>query len=425
LAAAKEQDALQFAYALAVADPENGKTVLDKYRWYQGLKRPALALRWGIGVDYNKPNNFNGDPKPPGSRQNLPQGRRGARGGAGGALGVPGGGDLGMPGGGYGAGMPGEVGPGGGAGGGLKRLTGELGDKVLEQLRVRLEKGAFGELLTSVPRRRSAGGFAGGYGGPAGMPGGIPGDPAGGGYGDPAGMPGGIPGDPAGGGYGGPAGIPGGVPGNPAGGGAARGNGGRTSLMPGVTYLGEAESKELLRQAAEEGLDALIVFDVNVTQNPRNRLTINNTKVELYIVAKRDKVEATKVLNNVEIQREKEQGRERDTLAREVEDLFEAADKAGLTAAPNLPAALQPEHVKGRIGTLSGDTHDNPLWVLAEARFYHYRQFLTDQELKQAYAAFIGEDNAAKLAEGSAAERLEVVVEWLPKIGGPARGRGR
>ena len=415
LAAAKEQDALQFAYALAVADPENGKLVLDKYRWYQGLKRPALAMRWGIGVDYNKPRNFSGDPKPIGSHQNLPKkGRRGSRGGGGdfggGDFGGAPGGGLGIPGGDFGGGQFG--GGGGGGGSGFERLTGKLGDKVLEQLKIRLGRGDFGELLKSAPRGRP-GGFSGGIagGGYGGAPG-IPGVPGGGG-----GLPGGE-GIPGAGGYGGAGGDGGGAGG---GAGGAGGSGGQR-LMPGVAYLGEGSKKELFRQAAEQGLDVLLIFDVNVTQNPRSRLTMNNTKVEMYTVADRGRIDATKVLNNIEIQREKDQTKDRDTIKREVENLFKTADQSGLRAS-DLPASLQPEHIKRRIGTLTGDAHDNPLWVLSEVQFYHYRKFLTDEEVKLAYNAFVGEDTASKLTTGSAAQRLQVMQRWLPKV--EAAGRGQ
>ncbi len=143
----KEKEAFDYLYAAALA--EDSSEVLGKYRWANVLKRPAMAVRWGIGVEVTlSPKNYEGSYYPLGTSQNLPErSRRGGNTGnrRGGSTG-PG---SGMPGGGRPAGQPGPVvrvrpwatvsaggfpGQLGGAAGGadselLKQTAGELGDE--------------------------------------------------------------------------------------------------------------------------------------------------------------------------------------------------------------------------------------------------------------------------------------------------------
>lgn len=409
LASGREADGLLYAYALAVAEPEKGKEILQKYRWFGGLKRPALAARWGIGVVYTKPANFSGSPMPIGSKQNIPQRRprtgRGGDGGVpGGELGVPGGydGGAGIP------GMPGQFGgAGGGAGGGFKTLTGELGDKTIERLAGRLERSYYGELLKSVPRsgrgNMAGGGAPGVPGGDAGYApgaGGIPGIPGGdAGYAPGAGGIPGMPGDPGGGGYGGP------------GGGAGAGS--SSQLLPGVTYLGEGPGdRELVRQAADAGLHALLVFDIKVSKNPKNNLVYNDTQIELYNVATGERIASTKVLKNVEIQMERDQGKDNDTVGKELDKIFEVADLG--YRATDLPAGLLPEHVQRRVGALTAEADGNPLWILSEMRFFHSKQLLSDSDMQTAMKELVGDETAQILASGSAEDRQKAIQKWLP-----------
>ena len=70
---ARDQDAIQYLYAHGVtADAEAAKEVLDKMGWITPLKRPAMAVRWGIAVEYVAPRGYNGSIFPIGTTQNLP-----------------------------------------------------------------------------------------------------------------------------------------------------------------------------------------------------------------------------------------------------------------------------------------------------------------------------------------------------------------
>jgi hypothetical protein len=67
--AGKEREALQ--YLCAHYAVHGGDDLAEKMNWVDGLKRPALAVRIGVGIVFSAPNDFRGDPQPVG-RMALP-----------------------------------------------------------------------------------------------------------------------------------------------------------------------------------------------------------------------------------------------------------------------------------------------------------------------------------------------------------------
>ena len=65
---------LAFDYLYASALAEDSTEVLDKFMWVNAFKRPAVAVRWGIGVDVTvSPKSYEGNYYPVGSTQNIPE----------------------------------------------------------------------------------------------------------------------------------------------------------------------------------------------------------------------------------------------------------------------------------------------------------------------------------------------------------------
>ena len=130
---ARGQDAIQYLYAHGVtADAQAAKEVLDKMGWITPLKRPAMAVRWGIAVEYVARGGYNGSIFPIGTTQNIP------------IKGRPGGGRR----------RPAERGAWVMAAWApakavllLQQLTGELGSKVMGQFVGRIGRGDFGKVL--------------------------------------------------------------------------------------------------------------------------------------------------------------------------------------------------------------------------------------------------------------------------------------
>ncbi len=180
----KEKEAFDYLYASMLVD--DSSDLLGKYRWSNALKRPVLAVRWGIGVDVTvSPKNYEGSYYPLGSNQNLPdRSRRGGnrgnrRGGTGGGYSRPStpssGGGSGRPPGmgmGSGGGYPGR--PGGPAGTSsqpdmavVTEAAGDLADGFVKRVREGIDSGDYGEalvqLIEAARRPAPAGGRAGGY----------------------------------------------------------------------------------------------------------------------------------------------------------------------------------------------------------------------------------------------------------------------
>ncbi|MDP7020416.1 MAG: hypothetical protein QGG36_31750 [Pirellulaceae bacterium] len=449
--------ALNLIYADNITRPDAEH--LAGYLWSAHLKEPSLALRWGVGVEYQARSFKGTDVKPIGTTQKTPEKRSRNRRGGGdfggpggfggdpGGAGDPGGGDLGGPGGpgGFGPGGPGgSGGPGGFGGGGgyqgsgtvISKYTGEFGDKLVERLNERATRGFFGLALKNAPKAASGGsgggrgGFPGGSGGgpppgygapPGGAPGGaFPGGDPGGAFpgGDPGGaFPGGDPGGAFPGGAGGPGGFGPGGPGQGGGG----GRGGRSSggLGAGVTLLGEGSSDDLLEKAQEQQLHLVFIFSTDVTE-AKNGLVINNTSVKLYDARTgkeyRDsaKKPAPKItLNNykVQLERAKENRRGDDPVDAELKDLFEFVDANFKLAA--MPSGLTADNVKSRLGRLIEAKPSNPLPLLSEARFYQAKGLLTSGDFSKTAIAVVGRDKAQAIVQGSASDKRKALAAWL------------
>ncbi len=380
----KEKDALQFLYAHALTSDAGAESLLPTIRWVGALRQPKLAVRWGAGFVVTAPRNFNGDPKPVGSHQNIPT-REGKR---------RDGGNEGYVGGGGGA----EYG--GGEGGGqndslLKKGAGELGEKLAAAYTERVMRGDFGDVLKTATeagskgnRGNSGGDGAGGYGAEGG-----PGYGAGG----------------AAGGAGGPSG-----PGGPGGGGGAADAATKvTQIMPGLSMLGIGTQKELIDRAREDEIDVVVIIDMKLRVNTTNNLVTNDSTLALLDVKTQKKFHTTKAFNNIAIQQLRADDKE-DGVDKELEKLFEAID-TNFTMT-DLPAGLTAEVVVKRIASLTAETHDNPLPVLAEARMYYSKGLLEESALFAAYEEILGVDFGRMLSTGSEEDKKKVLGRWLPEI---------
>jgi hypothetical protein len=440
----QETDAFNFLYAHALTTDAGAGDVLSKIQWVPGLKSPSLAVRWGVGVEIS-PDNFAGDLKPVGSIQQLPTRRGGGGYGGYGGRGA-GGSGAGMEGGmeGPSGAMGGMQGGSGGMGGGgprnnaLAPYAGELGDQLLNAFQSRVANGHFGLVLKEAPPATSSGamGGAAGYGmggsGMGGSGGEEYGDESGGEEGDeysgppggmgPSGMgPGGmgLPGPPGGVGPSGmgPSGMgPSGVgPGGAGMGGGAMGTAGSTA---GLTLLGVGKKEQLLEKAAQQGIQVLAFFDVEVKFNVKTRLTTNETKLTLYDVSKRKSPEKERMLtttrpfNNLKIQNDRSQNKD-DGIEKEFTRMFEFVDES-LRMTP-LPEGLNTDNVKRRAAGIAAARHDHVLPVLAELRFWNRKNLLPAEDLETAYKMLLGDERGSQLANGDEETKKKVVATWLPK----------
>jgi hypothetical protein len=319
-------------------------------------------------------------------------GRSGAPGGAPMAPGGPPG--MAMP------GMAGMPGAGGGAGSGtrssLDYYTGELGKSLLEKLEAKVDEGIFGNVQGEMGMPTA---------GPA-NPGMMVGAPA-------MAPPGGEPGAEPGGGDGAA----------PAGGGA-RGKDEAGAIRPGITFLGNAATKEALeKKAKEQGLDVLILFDVKVQRPGKTKIVRNSTKISVLLVDRPQEipVHTSAMLTNVEVAAEREKDKDGDPVDEEMDKLI--AKLESYTTAAGTPQTLKlspfletlaPQHAANRVASLTASPTDQPLAVLAEIKLYHSKKLISDQQFQEAAKVFL-KDKADLLAKGKEDERRKALDSLFPK----------
>ena len=295
----------------------------------------------------------------------------------------------------------------------LSFFTGELGEKLLANLRTRIEQGTYGDFLkASIASTGSAGGGGAGLGGAPGF--GGPGAPGIGGAG--VGGPGiggpGIGGPGIGGpgiGGGGP-GMPG-MPGMPAGG-AAGGKAGSKQLMAGVTMLGEGKNtREIMDKARKEDLEVVVIFDIEVLQ-PRGVLQ-NTTKLEVYDVRKGEVLGRSGSMLNTRIDSERESGKGEDPVEKEFDKLFKTLDDK--LQLGEFPEAAKPEGVEKYVDDQTQNKYGNPLPLIAEFAFYHKQKKLSSEKLAEAANKVAGQALGVKFATATQDQILQAFDKSLPK----------
>jgi hypothetical protein len=387
-----DSQAIRYLMAHAVtADAEQAKSLLDQMGFNSHVRRPAFAVRWGVGIEFTPPRGYAGSIFPIGTQQNIggKPGRAAVGPGAMGAAGGMEGSEMGEP------------GHAGAAAGGnvplpqpVRLLTGELGETIVEQFMVRLKRGDYGQVLqtSGAPTQGTTSGYGSGY------------EQHDGEYGSEGGqMPGGMGmGMNLGGGMGGGSGA-----------GARMGGAqGPRSVLPGVTLIAiGSNSKELVAKAKEAGVDVLCVFRISIKLNPRVNLVTNETSLAIFDVGSGKEVFSTRPLNNISVQRERAEG-EPDGVETTLRALFEHVDQNWqLGPLPQMNTERVLTRLRALIKQPSGD---DPLAALTEARLYHSRGLVQDDHLTVAYQQLLGdEQTATTLLTGTEEEKRAIVDDWV------------
>jgi hypothetical protein len=374
--AGKEREALQ--YLCAHYAVHGGDDLAEKMNWVDGLKRPALAVRIGVGIVFSAPNDFRGDPQPVGRMaaapasttkpgEKKPRKRFGQRDQnqqqqqqAGPAATVP-----------------------ADAHGTLVFFTGELGEGLLDRLDERQGADGIGVALADLKEKPAAGNAAGGS--------------------DPMNM---TP----------PMSIPMPTPGGGAGGeGANLQNREPQFLEPGIVLLGvQPDERSLKKRAKEQGVDALIIFDVEVRPAKVGNIVNNSTKMVLYSLAQDDSLITTREINNQKVADDRAKSRDTDVVETEMDRFFETFDKH--YKMKELPAAITPERVVTRVRNLAKQLPDNPqaLALLTEMRFYQAKGLISQVDIVMALQEALGEEQVGKLlAAETDEEKIDAFPAWF------------
>jgi mono/diheme cytochrome c family protein len=360
---------LLYAHAVAAEDDVAGET-LSQARWFSLGLRPALSLRFAVGVDLDAPDSLE-DLKPLGTSQ---------------AGGAGGGASMGMVGRGDGSG-------GGGANANTERtfeeLTGDFGSALVTSFESRWMDGLLGTPFKDIE--------------PA-----VPAAPANNAMGSNS-MMGSMSGMMSGMEAMGRGGFPG-SDGSAAGNATAAKHSTKGSVVtPGLVFIGTGKQADLLKQATDMGVDGLFLFDVKAAPKRRGGLVENSTRLR-FVGLDGKTIAATSTLVNIDIERAKMRGHEDDSLSKNIDRLFFGFDeKVKLSSLP----ALKPEHAHDRIRALLVDPQVDTLVKLFEARLYRSLDLLSADELAKVYQIVLRGNEGLALATGSPEDRKLVLNQVL------------
>ncbi len=377
--AGRDSEAMRQLHAQALVKSDAGKSVLDQYQWVQGLKRAKLAVRWGVGVKYKVKDGFTGSPRAVGVVQDLP------------------GDDFD------------DVTESEGAtadfqSSTLDYYTGDIGKELLLRLQFRIDRSYYGDLLKKELDKARSGGDDDDF------------DDDDGGFGR---------GRRRGSGGGGRFGR---GRGGRGGGGDAYGLGGGgdnsenekpdgekiEQLMPGVTLLGEAPNAELFKRAMEQNVDLLVMFDIVADPNRIQEFVDTSTRVRLYDVLTQEQVAITGKINNIAIQKARSKDGEDETILEEMDKIFEVADeKYRVKEFPDATSAKAQKSVLGFVRGILEHPSEDPLWKLAEVRFYEHRGALKPEHAEAAFKKILPQQ-AAKLKNVKDDNEIRTTLsKWL------------
>lgn len=380
----KESAAEQYIIAEMLANEAEAANLLQQVRFSSALRKPALTLRFGVGVNLESPTSIT-DYKPIGRTPFA--GANGQGGGGGEPMGMMGGG------------MMGGGAPAGGAQKNFGDLTGRFGDELIKSFEGARDSGTFGSVFadveTIVPVNRLNQSAQNNRmmemsSGMPGMGGGMALNGIGG-----EGMPGGAPATPAGDALRLRA-----TPGKP--------------IVPGLTYLGTGKESELLGKAETEGLDYIFLFEVKVEMKRQRgqQLVSNDTKLRLLTVKESGKdkrtLGSTSTLNNIKVDVAMAEKGDNDEVAKNLGNLFRKVDALKLQDMPK----MKPESAQARVKSLIEKKTKDVLPILMEIKLYHSQGLLNDEERDAAYQLTL--PNGLAFANGSPEDRAFVLDPLLP-----------
>ena len=367
-----EVNAFQYLYGHILTQPGG----LEEFpiQWVEGLNAPRVAIRFGLGIEYEKPAKLTvrppviGDPPPPPGRN--------PRTGNGGAPVSP---NDPSP---Y-EGLDNSTIP-----GFMYYYTGDVGDYLLDHYnRRRYEEQMFGEILKDMPsnnlrsvlpeqspnRRRP----------------GVPND-----FREED-----LVVDPS----------------------RSNGGGGANddevaqvygTLQPGMMLLGRGSRSELKERAEAIGLDVLIIVKLNVQVRGDGK-GIGKARLQVITVADGKNHYSSRTLSHPDVYklRERNDDKDRDPVNRLINDYFSEVGES-MFAVSAMPE--KPEDLQDQIAQRIADKPDNPLPLAIEILNYRQLAWISDDSASQHLTSLFDESVADALMVGSPQEKQDAILQWLP-----------
>jgi len=179
-----------------------------------------------------------------------------------------------------------------------------------------------------------------------------------------------------------------------------------------VYYVGTLSKKNSIELAKQEGLDVLVLFNVEA-RNARSTPSIT-TSISLIDLWTNQEIFESKTYNNIQVKRLRLNPLLDDPMLTIYDPL--RAKISGEFSGAALPEELQPTHVRGRIAKLTTARLASPLPTIAEVRYYLEKGLIAQAEAKAAFAELTDEATAAMLVSNDPDVRLSAVKKLLPEL---------
>jgi hypothetical protein len=197
---------------------------------------------------------------------------------------------------------------------------------------------------------------------------------------------------------------------------------------PGIVFLGEGHSDEILSMAKQENLDLVLHFDV-ILKEGRNDDVQNISRCRLLQVSPpvdsrgraKHQVVTSKGMDTNEAIQFASAGRmdEREYVTEQLSSLFAIIDRdVKVVDLPKLPAAV----AQRRIATIISGPQARTLRTLAEIRLYQAKELISESEAEAAFD-IVGGNDGLILLHGPQLERLEAARRWATEAAASAESR--
>lgn len=191
---------------------------------------------------------------------------------------------------------------------------------------------------------------------------------------------------------------------------------GTSPLAPCLNYIGVDETSKLIKKAAQEGYDGLMIFEVKIGVNRVLRKVTNETFVRIIqpnLVPKDAKrFHSSKTFSNLMVARSRSKS-EPDGLEEEIDRIVKHLEEA--FPLQSIPAALTPEIISNkRLPNLIKDTETSVIDRLSEVNLYYNKGLLDESQKADAFEQIAGASGKA-IAMGSPTERLTAIEKLLER----------
>ncbi len=186
--------------------------------------------------------------------------------------------------------------------------------------------------------------------------------------------------------------------------------------LPGIVYLGQGASDEIIPVAQSADLDFVLHFDVVLKQG-RNEMVQNISRCRLIQVSNGKLLGVSKGMDSWEAAQLASSGRsgERAYVEEKLANLLMIIDRSAKTA--ELPA-LSSKVARQRVASLLGGKKSRSLRTLAEIRLYHAQELIGDADVEIAFD-IVGGPEALTMLHGTPAQRVAMVRKWAVRsLGG-------